>query len=350
MLVAFLAFSLSFVAYLLPSDAGAAVLLYNPGPTRRCHMHVEGVAPATWSTPGYFDEASECHLDGNPANMCPTWIATDGSCPSRYVVTWNWSQSSLGVYPGWDVWVIGGWGEPIELVAQSNAKPFTQLPDSCTLREVSPIHYAWPDASLQRQANLEPYKITSFNRVWWSFDAKLKHYNGPPNRASTPTAIVTADAIVAFPTETVYAIGVIIFNGNSFDMNGNPGDDVFYTNWDPATDTCDGIDKDEPIGVVCQTLLHGDRLGHPVLNSSSFQSYSINVRPLFVGEAYLPAPPAGFTWSDAEIRSVEVYPSVRGADLGVHVSNAALWGSSGGCGLGFELALVLPLLGRRFRK
>lgn len=244
----FLILTLSIVGLLWSSQTFALSLLYNPSPTRRCFQHVEASEASGWLTPGYFDVNDECHLDGNPANACPSWIASDKSCPAWYAVTWNWNQATKDVYPGWGLWVIGGWGSPIELVAQSNAKP-TSIP-SCSVRETTAIDYAWPDASLKRQANYQPYKINSFSAIRWKFDAKLKHYNGPPNCTSFPAAYVTADFGVRFPNGTVYVIGVILFNGNGFDPNGNPNDNVYWSSWNPSNDTCGGVDKDSPSVVL----------------------------------------------------------------------------------------------------
>lgn len=304
---------------LYATQSFAFSLLYNPNPTRRCWQHVQGLDGSGYSTPGYSDWAEECNIDNNPANFCPSWIASDKSCPSWYIVTWNWTQSYKDQYPGWAHWAIGGWGSPIELVAQSNAKPLTFEP--CKLYETTAIHYAWPDASFKRQANWQPYKITSFSAIRWNFIAKLKHYVGPSNCTSFPSSYVTADFGVRFPNGTIYIIGVIIFNGEGNDHNGNPYDNIYWSSWNAANNTCYGISKDSP-NAACLTFLHGNKLGYPVLDASSYKSYSFNMRALITGGSYLPQPPHGYTWDDAMIQFAEVYASVRGADLGVYVMNA----------------------------
>ena len=47
-------------------------------------------------------------------------------------------------------------------------------------------------------------------------------------------------------------------------------------------------------GAICQTLLHGVRLGYAPLSASQYSSYVIDERALLTSGAYLPAPPAGY--------------------------------------------------------
>jgi hypothetical protein len=223
------------------------------------------------------------------------------------------------------LWINGGWGSLIEALAFSNAKQLSRcVPESlcqCQIREVTAISYGWPDASFKRPSPGQTYKITSFPSIWWKFSAKLNNYSGPSNCTSTPSSSVNAAFGVSFPNNTLYDIEVLIYNGENNDLNGNPNDNIYWSNYNSVNQTCNGVSKDTA-GVVCETLLHGNKLGFPVLNTSAYQSYAINMRSLITSGQYLPQPPAGYTWNDAMIRYAEVYVTVRGADLSAYVKNA----------------------------
>ena len=299
-------------------------LLWNSGPKWRSVIHANADTPEGVCQITAITEMYEGASAGNPSGWCPqspkmTCNGTDVtapnySCPTLYHNTTGWTQAEFGKWPGWAVYHLsGGGGTPMvtRLLSNSYASP-----NPCLLREVSQTyaHYTSekpipnpPVWGFQQQ-----YSLNQYAQFHGKFSARLNRTLGPSSCAATPSAYVTADVGIKYldgngVTVRTDTLGVLIYNMNDYDMNGNAADNIFYTNRVSQT-ACNPSNR-------CIALLHGNKLGIPVI-TGNYQNWDIEYKTLIT--QYLPPPPAN---SVSAITSWEVYPSTRGADIEVDVTN-----------------------------
>jgi hypothetical protein len=267
-------------------------------------------------------------IDGKPPGIWPyryqvddgSWIwATDSSAPSFTLVTWNYQNAEFKAYPGYDIWVNGGYdGNPIEFSILNNARSFADLN---LLREVGVQFDHWaPNPgwwSFKKQ-----YTLGDFQDIQGNFQATLDYFSAPPNH--TNTVYVTADLRLAYfdpggNKVRMELVGVIICNPNNYDLNGNPNDSIYWQGFTDANHL-------ENIGGIpsARILLQGTKLGIPALDSSGYKNIVINYRALI--EKFMPPPPPGYTHNDAVIIGWDLYSDTRGYDIGFRLKNVNMYG------------------------
>lgn len=303
------------IFFIAVQPVSALDLLWNSGPTRRCFQHYL-TNPGVPDQSTAFKQTDDCPPGDNPPNVCPSFGTVDGSCQLWDVLTYGWQMNQKEAYPGWSFWNLsGGWGTPLEVVTLNSAR--TASP-SCNLREVA-FGWDWADVSFRRNTNWSEFSLGQFSTVNVSVSGKISNYLAPAC-TSLPTAFVSLDVIVNFPNGVGYSIGVLLYNGNGYDSNGNPNDNIFYSNYNG-----NGSNNGCSPTTLCQTLLQGTKIGLPNM-TTAYQSYTVNFKTLFTNLSYLPPPPFGYSWNDGKIRHIQLVNSSRGADLRVYSKNFSVQG------------------------
>jgi hypothetical protein len=154
--------------------------------------------------------------------------------------------------------------------------------DPCTLREVTSVHYSYPQIAFKWT-----FRLGEFKRVLWQFDAKLDYYSGPPECGALPTAYVTADLSVWRPNGQWTLLGNLIYLGPDA---WRPSQQPFWS---------DGVNR---------TLV----MSPYSLRGGEWQHFEFDFLTLY--QKYW-LPPKGYRWEDAIVAQAELYVSVRGADL-----------------------------------
>ena len=294
--------------------------LYNPGPTRLAgYILTTNGSGAQCTT----NQAYEGAADGNPAGWCSnglacvnstTWLASDGSCPSYYHdSTVGWTYAEKDNYPGWAIWQLsGGYGNPVEYKYLNYAHTVS---DPCTLREVGLVYHKW---SLTERAHCfkvhsdgSPLKLGEYDDVLARFRAKLGYTYGPPACDSYPTAFVTTDIRVVYADSSGAVVRTDLLGIHLWEMEDSlTGDPVM---WEDGGQT----------STSWRRQLSGDYIGVPQLVTTTFTDYEWDVKSLL--STYLP-PPSGYTIDDAIPVGLDIYASVRGADIDFTVREVDLVG------------------------
>jgi hypothetical protein len=301
------------------SSAITTSMLWNPGPNRRAGIHANNSDGGACQVTAISD-MSGGNLDGNPAGACSTltcngspWTAPDNSCPSYYHVTYGWDTSFYGAYPGWAVWYMsGGYGTPANLRLHNNASGAS---GTCDLREVSTTYTSFPWNTTGYWAFKSQYVTTAYTALYGNFKGTLVSA-AAPGCTTTPSSYVTSDLVVKHFNSShsllrTDVVGVLVYNNNGYDMNGNPNDNIFYSN---------GCSQSSSL---CQVLLHGNKLGYADMTTGG-ATYSINYKPLL--STYLPPAPTGTT--DSVIATWEVYSATRGGNIVFDLTNLDFQGTN----------------------
>ncbi|MFO0753893.1 MAG: hypothetical protein U0411_11295 [Thermodesulfovibrionales bacterium] len=348
-------------------------LLYNPGPNYKCFTLMENADGNGNTFPGYFDDEAGCNYDGNPANLGYCFAFYGGganwgssSCPSWYVVTYGWGAANKGTNPGWDVQYSRPTGQASwEVTARSLAKNLTSGDlVNCNLREVSMINHFYVFNSLKPNAATSNghYLMGSFNNVFLKFEAALNSYSANPAcNGISKHAIVNGTLGIRFPNGagvngipdsygsangTTYLFEVVLFSGDWWDYDSgssNDGNGIYLKNWNVDAGgnyTCTW-DPNQPLSISdpdakCYVKAWVNKLPYPAtapVLTTTWRSYTFEMKSLFAsnstdGSRYLPPPPPGYSWNDADIQSAEIYVSVYGADLGAAARNFVVIGTT----------------------
>ena len=326
---------------------------------------VSGPRYRCWEQAKIYDSTMSSSISGLIASSGDTSQCSmiPSSVPVWYLVTENWDPNGVSLQnqnPGWNFWVNGGWGSPIQTAAFSNAlglPAYTnsagQVVPDCRLREVTAIHYHGNSLGQWGNSFIASESHNFSSNTAFLFQAALDHSSAPSslctgaNGTEQGSAYISADFVVTFPNGVQYLLGVILYNSGP----ANPYSEAapyYFTNWTTGSSpTCpgnvngqqkqlsiDGTYTNLPSGSTpptCTSLLNYFNIGigpmtGPV-NSvvpTSWTSYGLNEWDLITNHNFLPRPPAPYTWANAYIQSAEVYSSVRGADMGVWVQNVQL--------------------------
>lgn len=318
------------------AQSGGMSLLYNSGPRWRA-VRVLVTDPRTKrSTCGPGSTLAEADRAGTPlrsrtcgggyhcANGISVPAAPGGSCASYEIDTRaGWRLSEMGKTPGWDAEILsGGGGTPMVYRYRNDA---AQEPDPCTLREIGTVYEGYRgaaimDGQIRRNADGSPVTMGQFSHVIATFSIAVppNEYK-PPTCGRAPTAYVTADFHIGYagPGGAIaqhQLLGVLVYGMRETGLQGQPSSSA--TLWS---------------GMVHSTpsrLLHGEAIvklpmmALPQLNGE-FKTVRIDYKTLF--ERYF-VPPPGHTLKDAVIIGLDIYSSVRGADVTFKVKNIDIIG------------------------
>ncbi|NHM07498.1 hypothetical protein G4D82_09725 [Flavobacterium sp. CYK-4] len=220
-------------------------------------------------------------------------------------------------YPGFAVWVQNGFGgTPLEFKLINSAK---QLSSDHLLREVAIVFEHWRNQwDLGSWSFKKQYKLNELAYIRPKFDIKTEHFNNyqSPNTLETQTYL-TADLRIEYwkdgTKRRTDLVGVIFSNkggANGTDLNGNPNDNIFWQDTNPANP---------------RILLHGYRMGitpNLTVYPGNWTTIEFNYKPLI--EEYLPAPPKDCTYENAIIVGFDIYSSTRSADIDFSLKNIYL--------------------------
>lgn len=301
-----------------PATAATGVdLLWNAGPSHQCFAHVQQNDGQVDTSTSFRNNIDCPALPARPVvPACADFGLAGPQCPLWNLLTYGWNLAEREQYPGWAYWNLGGGGgAPVTMALINNARTAA---DPCKIREVA-FSWNWPDTSFKRTAQSQGVTLGMLASLDVEVQARLDGATAS-QCGSLATAYVSQDVIVSFPNGAAYSIGVLLSNPGGGDLNGTD-DEIFYSN----------VDASNPAqcqtAMVCQTLLHGDRLDPKVVQlSSQFQRYVIDFAALFQNPRYLPAPPPGLSWNDALVTHVQVVNHVRGADLRVDLRDQGVRG------------------------
>ncbi|MFE8977664.1 hypothetical protein ACFYM7_30245 [Streptomyces cyaneofuscatus] len=286
-----------------PAAATAKSVVYDPGVKLRCYAVSDEVGGRQ-----YGGDSRDCGAIDNKSRVdskCASfgYKSKHGvECPAWRFVTYNWGESKLRKYPGYDHQVQGPSGSPLKLVLQNNSK---NLRDSsgkqnCELKEVAFSH-EYIGSSIKRKADGSLYHFSD-GRVKASFDALVEQTGGFSCREKR--AILTTDFIYKTARGT-NLISVVHFDPGSF-MKPNNG--VLWTN---KCQTSEG----KPTG--CRVTVYGQRLqpGKKTRIDIDFTEVAKKYAK-YLGNDPIPA--------KSHIEALQVVNSAKGADLKAEVSNVDL--------------------------
>ncbi|MFF7738399.1 hypothetical protein [Streptomyces sp. NPDC007984] len=277
-------------------------IVYDPGPKQRCYSVSDEAGGKN-----YGNRSTDCkNIDNaNRVNSRCTWFGYTSrrgvECPAWRFVTYNWDESKLRKYPGFDHQVQGPSGSPLKLVLQNNSRNLktAQNKQNCELKEVT-FSYEYIGSSLKRPAGGGVYQFSD-GRVNVAYDALVKQSGG--FSCSEKRAILTTDFIYKTARGT-NVISVVHFDPGSF-MKPN-ADGVLWTN------KCrTGAGK--PDG--CRVTIHGQRLQPGKKSRISLDFTAIAEKyAKYLGNDPIP--------KKSQIESVQIVNSAKGADLKAEVSRA----------------------------
>jgi len=273
-------------------------------------------------------DLSEADLVGNPPNTWPyQYETTNGyiespnkTAYSFKLVTEGYQNSEYSNYPGFAIWVQNGsTNSPLEFKLINSAK---QLSAQRKLHEVGVIFEHWHDQwNVGRWSFKEQYNVDQLSYIKPKFDVRFDHFDNyqSPN-TDTQTAYITADFRIEYwkagdtIPKRIDLLGVIFSNVGGikgYDYDGNPNNNIFWQDTSSSNP---------------RVILHGYQLGLDIPNlnavSSLFTTIEFDYKPLIL--QYLPAPPSGYTYSDAMIKGFDIYSSTRYADIDFSVKNIYL--------------------------
>lgn len=316
------------------AQQGGMSVLYNPGPRWRAVRVLVADPKTGQSTCGPGTTLTEADRAGADAHTCGAGYrcanglnvpaAPGGSCASYEIDTRaGWRVADEGKTPGWDAKILsGGNGTPIVYRYRNDA---AQVADPCTLREVGTVYQAYQGAALmdgqiRRNADGSPVTMGQFSHVVVTFSAAVPSEAFKPSHCSrAPTAYVTADFHIGYPGRggaiaQHQLLGVLVYGMRGIGLQGQPSKSA--TLWSGSVRT------------TPSRLLHGEALANmpmttlPQLNNQ-FQTMRIDYKALF--DRYF-TPPPGHSLNDAVIIGLDVYSSVRGADLTFKVKDIDITG------------------------
>lgn len=326
------------ILFLAPLSAGAGPvgmsLLYNPGPRWHAAKVLVIDSKTGQNTCGPGTTLAEADNSGAPLHACGSGYrcadnvsipaAPGGSCASYEIDTRaGWYAADQGKAIGWDTKILsGGSGTPMIYRYRNDA---TGASDPCTLREIGTIYQGYGggmlmDGQFRRNVDGSPIRMGQFSHVLVTFSAAVPPEMFKPARCDrAPTAYVTADFHIGYlgrggVIEQHQLLGVLIYGMRNLDLAGQASNSETLWHGNVAT--------------TPSRLLHGEMLAHmpmmilPQLNGH-FQSVQIDYKPLF---AKYYTPPPGHTLDDAVIIGLDVYSSVRGADITFDVKNIDIVG------------------------
>ncbi|MFQ3561866.1 hypothetical protein QZN11_34420 [Streptomyces gramineus] len=279
-------------------------IVYDPGPKQRCYS----VSDETGGK-NYGNESADCAniADANRVNAACTWFgytsARGVECPAWRFVTYNWDESRLRQYPGYDHQVQGPSGSPLRLVLQNDARTLRTARNAqdCGLKEVT-FSYEYIGSSLKRPAGGGEYQFSD-GRVKVAYDALVKQTGG--FSCAEKRAILTTDFIYKTARGT-NVISVVHFDPGSFSRPDADG-----VLWSNHCRTSAG----KPDG--CRITVHGQALrpGKRTRIGLDFTALAKKYGK-YLGDDPVP--------KKSQIVAVQVVNSVRGADLRAEISKAAV--------------------------
>lgn len=319
----------------IASETSFNMLWNDNGVTKRSFIHQNLQNGQDFKIPAIWElcDLSEANLVGNPHNTWPyRYYTTRGDsiespdstkvAPSFKLVTEGYQNSEYNNYPGFAIWVQNGFtNSPLEFKLINSAK---QLSGTRKLHEVGVIFEHWHNQwNIPGWSFKEQYNLQQLSTIKPKFDVRLDHFDNyqSPN-IDTQTAYITADFRIEYWKDgdtvprRVDLLGVIFSNSggtNGYDYDGNPNNNIFWQD----------TSSNNP-----RVILHGYQLGLNIPNltavSSLFTTIEFDYKPLIL--QYLPAPPSGYTYSNAMIKGFDIYSSTRYADIDFSVKNIYLNG------------------------
>jgi hypothetical protein len=269
--------------------------------------------------------------------------ATDLSVHSLRLISLGYNNSNFGEYPGFAIDVYGGYdGQPITFNNKNMART---MENPNNLREVGLLFDHWPgpykindvvqfdtngDAIFNdgNWAFKKNYRLGNFNEIKGNFSAKLNYFY--TNLSGIPNSVyATADFRIGYYSDTTGELiredllGVIYYTGNSFDLNGNSTDEIY---WKDFTTLVNGKPSHRILlrAGASQLATFGiNTIGANNIPSNNFTNIVIPFKELVY--KYL-SPPTGYTINDAIIVGYDVYTHTRGYDLEVGLKNVRLVG------------------------
>ncbi|TGN24562.1 hypothetical protein [Empedobacter tilapiae] len=312
-------------------------LLWNDnGITKRSYIHVNHLNMLTHEKPlQQLSDLSEGDNLGMPTHIWPfkyecsngNYISSlNESSPSFILITEGYDNINYGKYPGFDIWVQGGWSQnPIDFKIFNNAKA---LGNKNQLREVGLVFSHWPNNEKKGNHSFkEQFYLGNFNSVFTSFKVKLDDYYPKSNIEIRPTYITADFRFTYYNSEGVAVrsdvIGVLFSNPYNYDFYKNPNDvnhdKIFWKDFDSVIDNV-------PLKRI---LLDGKMLNINLPNnsivSSIFNNVNFDYMPLI--KKFLPSPPNGLTYNDAVIIGFDIYSSTRDGDVTFSIKDIRLLGN-----------------------
>ncbi|MEU6631937.1 hypothetical protein ABZ905_27195 [Streptomyces parvus] len=284
--------------------ARAKSIVYDAGVKLRCYAvsdEVRGVQ--------YGSDSRDCKAIDNPNRVdskCTSFGYTSKhgvECPAWRFVTYDWDQSKLRAYPGYDHQVHGPSGSPLQLVLQNNSKNLRDGSgkQNCELKEVAFSH-EYVGSSIKRHPDRSLYQFSD-GRVKASYDALVEQSGG--FSCKEKRAMLTTDFIYK-TSRGISLISVVHFDPGPFSRANEDG--VLWTN------KC-RTDAGEPTG--CRVTVYGQRLqpGKKTRIDIDFTALAKKYAK-YLDNDPIPA--------KSQIEALQVVNTVKGADLKAEVSDVDL--------------------------
>ncbi|MFJ7062552.1 hypothetical protein ACIQVA_33445 [Streptomyces microflavus] len=286
-----------------PAAAKAKSIVYDSGVKLRCYSVSDEVGGRE-----YGGDSRDCGAidNANRVNQrCTSFGYTSKhgvECPAWRFITYNWDESKLRKYPGYDHQVQGRSGTPLKLVLQNNSKNLRDRSgkQNCELKEMAFSH-EYIGSSLKRHADRSVYQFSD-GRVKASYDALVEQTGG--FSCQEKRAILTTDFIYK-TTRGINVISVVHFDPGAFMW---PKDGVLWTN---KCRTGEGKPDGCRVSVYGQRVQPGKKTRIDVDFTEVAKKYA-----KYLNNDPIPA--------KSQIEALQVVNSAKGADLKTEVSNVDL--------------------------